>query len=69
MEANSSKCCLHLQCWAPQSNNVVTANVDPALMNLLIRYFPAEVKAKQRENEHDAAIDRFGKDTSICQVM
>jgi len=69
MEADSSK-------WPPSDVyrlcnliNAITANIDPALMNLLKRYFPAEVKAKQRENERNAAIDIYGQDTSGCQIM
>jgi hypothetical protein len=38
-------------------------------MIMLVKYFPEEVKAKQRENERDAAIDRFGKDETICRIM
>ena len=45
-------------------------NLDPGLMNLLCAYFPREVRAKQKENERQLAIDQFGKDSSIkCQVM
>ncbi len=69
MEADSSKPSLHLRGRSWSLILVITANIDPALMNLLIRYFPAEVKAKQRENEHAAALDIFGKDTSTCLVM
>ena len=39
-------------------------------MNFLERYFPDEVKAKQRQNEQAAAIDRFGPSARHrCIVM
>jgi hypothetical protein len=34
-------------------------NLDPALADFLKKYFPAEVKAKQRENEEAVAKDQF----------
>ena len=68
MEADSSKW-FPPRLWFHNLINGVTASLDPALMNLLKKYFPAEVKAKQRENERDAAIDIYGQDTSGCQIM
>ena len=51
--------------------NVRQANLDPALTNLCKRYFPIEVKAKQKANEHEAAIDQFGESFTrgICRFM
>jgi E3 ubiquitin-protein ligase BAH len=31
------------------------------MINFMERYFPEEVKEKQRSNEHAAAVDRFGE--------
>ena len=44
-------------------------NLDPALMNFLKRFFPREVKVKQKENERDMGIDQYGKEYSRCNVM
>lgn len=44
-------------------------NLDPALLSFLKRYFPVEVKAKQKENERNAAIDRYGEEFDRCQIM
>lgn len=44
-------------------------NLDPALMNFLKRYFPKEVKAKQKENERALAIDKWGEDFDKCILM
>lgn len=44
-------------------------NLDPALMSFLKRYFPAEVKAKQKENERNAAMDMYGEEFERCQIM
>ncbi|KAI9844492.1 MAG: hypothetical protein M1837_005575 [Sclerophora amabilis] len=46
-----------------------SANLDPALINFLKRYFPDEVKAKQRENERAAAVDKWGEEYDKCTVM
>ncbi|KAI9809636.1 MAG: hypothetical protein M1825_000068 [Sarcosagium campestre] len=46
-----------------------SANLDPALMNFLKNYFPDEVKAKQKENERAAAVDRWGEGHDSCDVM
>ncbi|KAL9123213.1 MAG: hypothetical protein Q9187_000230 [Circinaria calcarea] len=46
-----------------------SGNLDPALMSFLKRYFPTEVKAKQKENERNAAIDKYGKELERCQIM
>ena len=69
MQADSSK-----QFQVPDTILDLTlslANLDPALINFLKKYFPAEVKAKQRANEHDAGIDRYGERYihSTCRVM
>ena len=40
-----------------QANSI---NLDPALTEFLKKYFPAEVKAKQKENEEAVAKDQFG---------
>src|SRR6266480_482753 len=45
-------------------------NLDPALAEFLKKYFPAEVKAKQRENEEAVARDQFGElYDAKCVVM
>ena len=49
--------------------NDPSANLDPALMDFLKKYFPAEVKAKQRENERSAAADKYGKEFPTCEIM
>ncbi|KAK7529979.1 RING-14 protein-like protein [Phyllosticta citribraziliensis] len=36
-------------------------NLDPALARFLRRYFPEEVRAKQKENEVAAGVDRYGQ--------
>ncbi|KAK7528112.1 SPX domain-containing protein [Phyllosticta citriasiana] len=36
-------------------------NLDPALARFLQRYFPDEVRAKQRENEVAAGVDQYGE--------
>lgn len=38
-------------------------------MKFLKLYFPVEVKRKQRENERDMGIDRYGQDYAKCLVM
>ena len=45
--------------------------LDTELMAFLKAKFPGEVKAKQRENEHAAGVDRFGQgyDQIKCSVM
>ncbi|EKG12194.1 Zinc finger RING-type protein [Macrophomina phaseolina MS6] len=45
-------------------------NLDPALANFLAKYFPDEVKAKQKENEKAAGVDRYGEAyNDKCTVM
>ncbi|GME22042.1 Zinc finger RING-type protein [Neofusicoccum parvum] len=45
-------------------------NLDPALANFLRKYFPEEVKAKQKENERAAGVDRYGEAyNDKCVVM
>jgi E3 ubiquitin-protein ligase BAH len=46
-------------------------NLDPALFNFLTKYFPDEVKAKQKLNERIAAIDQFGEEyvNARCSLM
>ncbi|KAI9748430.1 MAG: hypothetical protein M4579_007227 [Chaenotheca gracillima] len=46
-----------------------SANLDPAMMAFLKRFFPDEVKTKQKENERAAAVDKFGEDYNKCAVM
>lgn len=47
-----------------------STNLDPALVNFLKRYFPDEVKAKQRENERAAGVDQYGEAYNVrCCVM
>jgi hypothetical protein len=38
-------------------------------MNFLKRYFPAEVKAKQKANERAAAVERWGENYDRCSMM
>jgi E3 ubiquitin-protein ligase BAH len=40
-----------------------------ALLRFLEEKFPKEVKAKQRENEMAAGVDRYGEDYARCCVM
>ncbi|KAF7504113.1 hypothetical protein GJ744_002682 [Endocarpon pusillum] len=44
-------------------------NLDAKLMKFLKRKFPAEVKAKQKENQHAAGVDRYGEGYDKCAVM
>ena len=47
-----------------------SANLDHGLIEFLKRFFPAEVKAKQKQNERDAAADRFGSGQNMtCVIM
>ncbi|KAH0558803.1 hypothetical protein GP486_004557 [Trichoglossum hirsutum] len=46
-----------------------STNLDPALGNFLMIYFPAEVKAKQKENERAVMIDQYGPNAKECVVM
>ncbi|KAI9833851.1 MAG: hypothetical protein M1826_006374 [Phylliscum demangeonii] len=46
-----------------------SANLDPALQNFLAFYFPQETKAKQKENEHAVAVDRWGENPAKCILM
>ncbi|KAK8254416.1 SPX domain-containing protein [Phyllosticta capitalensis] len=48
-----------------------SANLDPALARFLQRYFPDEVRAKQRENEVAVGVDRYGESfrETRCVVM
>ncbi len=48
---------------------VEAGNLDPALMNFLTKYFPKEVKEKQKSNERASGIDRYGEDYDKCVVM
>jgi len=51
--------------WA----NPGIGNLDPALMNFLKKFFPHEVKVKQKENERSLGVDQYGKEYSRCSVM
>ncbi|KAL8735665.1 MAG: hypothetical protein Q9166_000834 [cf. Caloplaca sp. 2 TL-2023] len=44
-----------------------SANLDLALMNFLKTFFPREVKQKQKDNERNSAIDRYGSDYERTQ--
>jgi E3 ubiquitin-protein ligase BAH len=44
--------------------------MDPSLAEFLKKYFPAEVKAKQKENEEAVAREQFGDlYDAKCAVM
>lgn len=47
------------------------ANIDLLMMHFLEKYFPREVKAKQKENEIAAGIDLYGENYTAqkCVVM
>ncbi|EON67034.1 hypothetical protein W97_06151 [Coniosporium apollinis CBS 100218] len=47
-----------------------STSVDPELTKFLIKYFPNEVKVKQKENEHAAGVDEYGEAyNEKCTVM
>ncbi|KAI9773437.1 MAG: hypothetical protein M1840_007653 [Geoglossum simile] len=46
-----------------------STNLDPALRNFLEKYFPAEVKIKQKENSRAAMVDQYGPEAKECIVM
>ncbi|KAI9787747.1 MAG: hypothetical protein M1839_000279 [Geoglossum umbratile] len=46
-----------------------STNLDPALMNFLEKYFPTEVKIKQKENMRAVMIDYYGPEAKECIVM
>jgi E3 ubiquitin-protein ligase BAH len=59
-------------CREPGVLEVSSLNLDKKLQAFLKANFPNEVKAKQRENEFAAGVDRFGEDfkgTHKCVVM
>jgi hypothetical protein len=43
-----------------------TGNLDESLVNFLKRYFPDEVKAKQKETEKAIAKEQFGEEPGCC---
>jgi hypothetical protein len=47
------------------------ANIDASLMRFLQKYFPRETRAKQKENEIAAGVDRYGESytDAKCIVM
>jgi hypothetical protein len=49
--------------------NLVTEHLDEDLMVFLRAKFPKEVKAKQKENERAAGVDRYGDDFDKCSLM
>jgi E3 ubiquitin-protein ligase BAH len=50
--------------------NSVAENIDAALANFLVKFFPQEVKAKQKENEHAAGVDLYGESyNDKCCIM
>lgn len=44
-------------------------NIDEGLMRWLRRWFPEEVRQKQKDNEKAAGVDRYGEDYANCSVM
>ncbi|OMP85934.1 putative RING finger protein [Diplodia seriata] len=47
-----------------------SGNLDPALADFLIKYFPDEAKLKQRENAKAAGVDQYGEAyNNKCVVM
>jgi E3 ubiquitin-protein ligase BAH len=44
-------------------------NLDMQLMTFLQAKFPNEVKAKQKENQRAAGVDRYGEDFDKCAAM
>ena len=59
-------------CREPGVLEASSLNLDKKLQAFLKANFPKEVKAKQRENEFEAGVDRFGEDfkgTHKCIVM
>ena len=59
-------------CREPTVLEASSLNMDKKLQAFLKANFPNEVKAKQRENEFAAGVDRFGEDfngTHKCAVM
>jgi E3 ubiquitin-protein ligase BAH len=59
-------------CREPTVLEASSLNMDKKLQAFLKTNFPNEVKAKQRENEFAAGVDRFGEDfngTHKCAVM
>lgn len=47
-----------------------SGNLDPALADFLVKYFPDEVKLKQKENVKAAGIDQYGDAyNDKCAVM
>ena len=60
------------RCPLCRSNVVAEAtvhNLDTELMAFLQAKFPAEVEAKQTENQRAAGVDRYGEDFDKCVVM
>lgn len=54
-------------------SNVLTsvANIDDSTAAYLVKYFPAEVKERQKANERAATIDMYGEEfyNHKCVVM
>jgi hypothetical protein len=48
---------------------ILIGNLDTKLMVFLQAKFPGEVKAKQKENQRAAGIDRYGEDFDKCAIM
>jgi E3 ubiquitin-protein ligase BAH len=73
------RCMIELQksaskCPMCRSTSVITADsgsIDQQQANYLIRYFPAEVKEKQKANELAVAIDKYGPEFNKgpCCIM
>lgn len=49
--------------------NVALDNLDHDLATFLKKWFPEEVKAKQRYNEHMASIDQYGEVYSTAKYV
>lgn len=67
MQADSSKQRIPSNVFGHADKN--PANLDIALANFLTMFFPVEVKLKQRENERDSGIDRYGESYAKCIIL
>lgn len=57
------------ECCAFLTLTFLVDNLDQKLMAFLEAKFPAEVKAKQKENQHAAGVDLYGEDFDKCAIM
>lgn len=67
MQADSSKQIFPSKLFQDAENS--SANLDLALTTFLKKFFPLEVKIKQKENERDSGIDQYGEDYAKCIMM